>query len=150
MQKAFQSLHMIMWSLGHGNIHMPQLSSSWLSDSASSLHSVTDSFVMSLIVLDHRQHDISDDIIMASWEDKLKFHDIPDVTPNTLNKKHKESQCSKLGELALPKTSENWLGLVNSCINDTCQTQNNLPGTALLSGFQCFHGALKSSKQVCT
>ena len=46
----------------------------------------------------------------------------------------------------MPETCENWLSLVNSCIYYAHQTFENLPGTALLSGFQSSLGALKSTE----
>ena len=54
-----------------------------------------------------------------------------------------QRQCGKFGQIAMPKTCENWLGLVNICIYCAHWTHWNLPGTALLSGFQSSQGALK-------
>ena len=46
----------------------------------------------------------------------------------------------------MPKTCENWLGLVNSCIYYAHQTHEIYQKfTALLSGFQSSKGALKST-----
>ena len=47
----------------------------------------------------------------------------------------------------MPKTCENWLGLVNSSFHYARQTREiNIPGTALPTGFQSTCGPLKSTE----
>ena len=68
-----------------------------------------------------------------------------DSDNHCLDNVNNSGSVKKLEQFTMTETCENCLGLVNSCAYFARQTRKNLPGTAVLGGFQTSsQGALKS------